>query len=173
MYGMNNIKLIYCYCSYTWAVKLIQRVFHMILPSSAGSGSSGLSSVLSGVFIAEEVDRAGENGSGEFTTLDVKQTLLEQVRSQTMSTVNVEASSAGAPMNIRLYHSLLYSLFSLELRHPRCVFKIRYGQGSQNTTIYIIYVTAELHASAYIEAIFRFILLAKSYGVWGPDVEIS
>jgi len=53
------------------------------------------------------------------------------------------------------------------------VFKIRYGQGSQNTTIYIIYITAELHVSAYIEAIFRFLLLAMSYGVWGPDVEIS
>ena len=44
----------------------------MILPSSAGSGSSGLTSVLSGVFIAEEVDRAGDDGSGEITVVDVQ-----------------------------------------------------------------------------------------------------
>lgn len=50
----------------------------MILPSSAGSGSSGLFSVLSGVFTAEEVDRAGENGSLEITMVDVQQKLLEQ-----------------------------------------------------------------------------------------------
>jgi hypothetical protein len=43
---------------------------------------------------------------------------LEQVRSQTTSTVNAEASSAGAPMNIRLYHSLLSLLFrSFSLIH--------------------------------------------------------
>jgi len=83
----------------------------MILPSSAGSGSSGLSSVLSGVFIAEEVDRGGDNGSVDITTVDVQQTLLKQVRSQAMSTVNAEASTEGAPVNIRLYHTLLYSLF--------------------------------------------------------------
>jgi hypothetical protein len=61
-----------------------------------------LTFVLSGVFIAEQVDRAGDNGSGEITTVDVQQTLLEQVRSQSMSTVNAEISSAGAPMKIRL-----------------------------------------------------------------------
>jgi hypothetical protein len=72
MYGMNNIKLIYCYWSDTWTVKLIQRVFRMILPSSIGSESSGLFSVLYGVFIAEEVDRAGDNVSGKITTVDVR-----------------------------------------------------------------------------------------------------
>jgi len=72
MYGMNNIKLIYCYWSYTWTVKLIQRVFHMILPSSAGSGSSGLFYVLYGIFIAEEADSAGDNVSGEITAVDVR-----------------------------------------------------------------------------------------------------
>lgn len=56
----------------------------MILPSSAGSESSGLFSVLSGVFTAEEVDRAGDNVSIEITTVDVQQKLLEQVHSQTM-----------------------------------------------------------------------------------------
>jgi len=78
MYGMKNIKQIYCYWSYIQPVKLIQRAFHMILPSSAGSGSSGLFSVLSGVFTAEEVDRAGKNGSVEITMVDVQQKLLEQ-----------------------------------------------------------------------------------------------
>lgn len=43
----------------------------MILPSSAGSGSSGLVYVLYGIFIAEEVDSAGDNVSGEITTVDV------------------------------------------------------------------------------------------------------
>jgi hypothetical protein len=122
---MNNVKLIYCYWSYTWAVKLIQRVFHNIWPSSAGSGLSGLSSLLSGVFIADEVDRAGDNDSGEITAFVVQQKLLEQVRSQAMSTVNVEASSAGASVNISLYHSPLYSLFrSFSFIHIVCVFII-------------------------------------------------
>jgi len=43
---------------------------------SAGSGSSGSSSVFYGVFKAEEVDRVGEKGSGDTMTVDV-QTLLE------------------------------------------------------------------------------------------------
>ena len=37
-----------------------------IFPSSAGSQSSGSSSVFSGVFIAEE-DAVGDNGSGDIT----------------------------------------------------------------------------------------------------------
>ena len=61
----------------------------------------------------------------------------------------------------------------LELRHPRCVFKIRCGQGSQNTTNYIVYITAELHVSAYIEAIFRFVIASSEIWGLGPDVEIS
>jgi hypothetical protein len=48
------------------------------IPSSAGSGSSGSSSEFSGVFIAEEVDRVGDIGSGDATVVDV-QTLLEAV----------------------------------------------------------------------------------------------
>jgi len=37
----------------------------------------------------------------------------------------------------------------------------------------INYIAVELHVSAYIEAIFRFSIQAKSYGGGGPDVEIS
>jgi len=40
-------------------------------------------------------------------------------------------------------------------------------------TNYINYIILELHVSAYIEAIFRFSMPAKSYGGGGPDAEIS
>jgi len=35
------------------------------------------------------------------------------------------------------------------------------------------YITVELHVSAYIEAIFRFSMQAKSCGGGEPDAEIS
>jgi hypothetical protein len=43
---------------------------------AASSGSSGSCYVFSGVFIAEEVDGAGDEGSGDTTMVDV-QTILE------------------------------------------------------------------------------------------------
>ena len=42
-----------------------------IFPSSAGSQSSGSSSVFSGVLIPEEVDAVGENGLGDITMVKV------------------------------------------------------------------------------------------------------
>jgi hypothetical protein len=50
---------------------------------SAGSGLSGSSSVFYGVFIAEEVDRVGDKGSGDTTTVDV-QTLLEAFKNMSL-----------------------------------------------------------------------------------------
>ena len=65
-----------------------------------------------------------------------------------------DAARCGGPQGSRSCHSKS----DLELRHPRCLFKIRCGQGSQNTTNYIVYINAELHVSAYVEAIFRFVI---------------
>lgn len=48
----------------------------MVSPLSAGSESSGFSSVFSGVFTAEEVDGVGNEWSQDTPTVDA-QTLLE------------------------------------------------------------------------------------------------
>jgi hypothetical protein len=50
--------------------------FHLDISSSASSGSSGSTPVFSQVFIAEEVDEVGNEGSGYTTMVDV-QTCLE------------------------------------------------------------------------------------------------
>jgi len=42
-----------------------------ISPSSAGLGSSGFCSAFSGIYIAEEVDGVGDEGSGDTTTFNV------------------------------------------------------------------------------------------------------
>ena len=51
---------------------LLLLCFFWISPSSAGSESSGPSSMFSGVFIAEEVDGVGDKGSGDATVVDVR-----------------------------------------------------------------------------------------------------
>jgi hypothetical protein len=54
-------------------VQLITGVFTVIwISPSAGSGSSGSSSVFSGLFIAEEVDGVGDEGSRDTTTVHVQ-----------------------------------------------------------------------------------------------------
>ena len=55
------------YCPYTWAVQPIRGVFHLGISLSYCLGSSGSSSVLFGVFTAEEVNRVGDKGSGDTT----------------------------------------------------------------------------------------------------------
>jgi hypothetical protein len=57
--------------------------------SSACSGPSGSSSLFSGVFIAEEVGGAGDNGSGDTTTVDI-QTLLEAILNKSLRVGTVD-----------------------------------------------------------------------------------
>jgi len=61
----------------------------------------------------------------------------------------------------------LSSIFSFsELHKPLAMTSTTVcGQGSQNPTNYIVYITAELHVSAYIEAIFRFVIASSE--IWG------
>jgi len=51
-------------------------VYSIGIYPTAGSGSSGSQYVFPGVFIAEEVDGAGDEGSGDTTMADV-QTILQ------------------------------------------------------------------------------------------------
>ena len=61
------------YCPYTWAVQLIRGVFHLGISLSYCLGLSR-SSVLCGVFTAEEVDRVRDKGSGDTTTFTYRHT---------------------------------------------------------------------------------------------------
>lgn len=61
----------FCYCSYTWAVKLFGYLFHLLV-----QGHRGPLYVFSEVFVAEGVDGVGGKGSGDTTIADVE-TLLE------------------------------------------------------------------------------------------------
>ena len=78
LYWPKFLQVIFCYCSYTRATQLSKGYFIRIGTSSVGSGLSGPFSVFCGIFIAEEVDGAGDKVSRGTTEADV-QTLLEAV----------------------------------------------------------------------------------------------
>ena len=69
LYWPKFLQIIFCSCSYTWAVQLIIEIFHLDISFIR------VLLCVSRVFRVEEVDGVGESGSGDTTTVDVQKHL--------------------------------------------------------------------------------------------------
>ena len=79
LYWPKFLQVVFCYCCHTLAVQLSRGHLILLSPSSAGLGLSGFSFVLSGVFLAEEVEGTRRQRIGRYPPIVDVWTLLEAV----------------------------------------------------------------------------------------------
>jgi len=79
LYWPKFLQVIFCYCCHTLAIQLSREHLILLSPSSAGLRLSGSSSVLSGVFLAEEVEGTRRQRTRRYPAIVDVWTLLEAV----------------------------------------------------------------------------------------------